>query len=166
MNDSKTFAWIFKIIFFLFIFSLEIIAGNIFDKTSEDSLNESDEGSLEIKINPPSILPEMPASMQSILPDTLKAYDRPMTLDLKGSVSLMPLHNSISYCYPGSQRYTPDTTVNGLNGFNDEMMVNINSDNKQPLLGNSNGKVDVKPELGSPVQSCKYKMFWKQRFIL
>ncbi|XP_035220277.1 zinc finger protein 91-like isoform X2 [Stegodyphus dumicola] len=124
---------------------LEIVVGSRVDKTSEESQNESDDASSDRKQNPTNA---SPSEMQQMPPFVLPEHR--MGFDVKGSVSLMPLHNSISYCYPASPRYPPDF-MNGLNDGVPDVRVEACADIK--TTSSVNCKVEVKPELASPVQS-------------
>ncbi|GIY94324.1 protein charlatan [Caerostris extrusa] len=128
---------------------LEMVNSDVFDKVLEDSPDESDMASPELKFESlnngtSEVTPVAPFS----LADVTKMFDARMPLDLKGSVSLMPLHNSISYCYPAPQGFRAQN-LNGLtNTLSDVMM---NGDGKPATT--SQCKMDVKAELASPIQS-------------
>ncbi|XP_042904514.1 zinc finger protein 26 [Parasteatoda tepidariorum] len=124
---------------------VEIREGSNIEKISEDSLIESDDANIEANLDPPGPS-EIPPITPFVLPETAKLFDHRMALDLKGSVSLMPLHNSISYCFPSSQAFG----TNGMNSFREKLPdVLVNGDGKAA----TNGKVESKLELASPVQS-------------
>ncbi|XP_054710475.1 zinc finger protein Xfin-like [Uloborus diversus] len=115
---------------------IDILAGNQSDKNSEDSgHNESDEADFK-------------SSPKIDVPSSDFQFDPP--LDVKGSVSLLPLHNSISYCFPGA----PIPPYLGINGFNELKGTPVESmPSVSEKLPSSHCKVEFKPELASPVQS-------------
>ncbi|GFY67437.1 protein charlatan [Trichonephila inaurata madagascariensis] len=127
---------------------LEMVASDVLDKISEDSHDDSDIGSPELKFESLNGNSEITPAAPFMLPEVNKMFDIRMPLDLKGSVSLMPLHNSISYCYPAPQGFRTQD-MNGLTSALPNVMVN--GDGKP--ASTSQCKVDVKPELSSPVQS-------------
>ncbi|KAF8787135.1 zinc finger protein Xfin-like [Argiope bruennichi] len=127
---------------------LEMVVSDVFDKISEDSHDDSDIASPELKLESLNGNSDVSQATPFPLPDTTKMFDARIPLDLKGSVSLMPLHNSISYCYPAPQGFR----THDLNGLTAAMPDVVMNGNRKPSPS-TQCKVDIKPELASPVQS-------------